>query len=215
GSRITTHNLDYLFYQKNVDTLITIADYNTLTHVRVKDSRTLVGYPLLGSLYWGELSDRRLFYIHTEHDRTTEENNSSYTFTIMSLDNLNKETITQKYIPVEYPESLRNNEDYFSSFGSEEVGKKYRELWGNIEFYPPIFSIVSDGNYIFVYTFKENEQKQRLVNIIDTVSKKQVGSAYFPFFMLLSNGYAYTFRKNSEGFFVIRKYRINPEVYGK
>ncbi|MFC1554916.1 hypothetical protein ACFL7D_09795, partial [candidate division KSB1 bacterium] len=70
--------------------------------------------------------------------------------------------------------------------------------------------------FIFVFTFQKDNDLGIFTDVINADSGKHISSAYFPFIpKAIKNGYTYKTGKNTEGFYVIQKYRIHPAVYGK
>ena len=79
-----------------------------------------------------------------------------------------------------------------------------------------------DGHYAFVFLYKykdankkETNNNERFVDIFDLNNEKFIGSYIFPSrFNTIKYGYAYDGNRDQEGFAEIRKYKINPIVYG-
>jgi hypothetical protein len=64
------------------------------------------------------------------------------------------------------------------------------------------------------FTYKE--YPEILVDIIDLKTAKLLNSLYLPKEISnsrIKNGYLYSLRTNDDGYYCIKKYRINPEVY--
>jgi len=213
---------DYLLYQNN-DTLIVLAEYTTLSKVYDENTGMIVPRPSVGQFHWAELSDRRLVYVHTEHDVMADEGNFSFTFTIISIDNFETETVTQTYIPTVFPDSIKQKSGTTIRWeeGSEmnekakNLNKRLSEIIKSTEYYLPIIDIRTDGDYIFIFTDKKNDLGHTLVKVFNAATKSQSSAAYFPLLPVIRNGYVYILGKNEEGFYIVEKYKLDPAVYGK
>ena len=212
---------EYLIYQ-NSDTLVALAEYST--HPVLYDENLGGMYmdkPFAGRFLWAELPNRQVVFTHTEQDVSTENGNYKYKLYVASLDNFETETITQKYFPVVIPDSLKNNQLRWSNNREMEerarnINRRIREIDKNTTYYCPIYDIKTDGTYIFVFTYKTDDQGHRLVKVLDASTKQGVSTAYFPFIpAAIKNEYAYRISRDAEGFAIVEKYKIAPAVYGK
>jgi len=212
--------LDYLMYN-NGDSLLVLAEY--ITRAFVSGAYTKKAIPLTGTIFWSELPDRRVVFSHAAHDFVAEDGNYMYTLNITSLYDFESEKIKLRYSLVVIPESIKESlyhPEYFDSPRRKaqlrDISRKLRKIGKNTKYYPFIFDIKTDGNYIFVFTYKTNNLGHRLVEVIDASTKQRISTAYFPIYPWdIRNGYAYTIAKDEEGFPIVEKYKIDPAVYGK
>jgi len=193
-SSTSVYRNKYLVYDSS-DTLIILAKYTAESTYRdisnLRKKGIGVPRPSLGGFYWAELPERKVVFTHPEHEQTDEKGNFTYSLTITSLDDFTSEKIVQKYVPVAIPGSI-----------------KKRHVTG----------LKTDGNYIFVFTIKENELGHILGEVFDATTKKRIRAAYFSFVpRVIKDGYAYKFNDWMENnkFPLVEKYKIDPEMYGK
>ena len=81
---------------------------------------------------------------------------------------------------------------------------------------------MSDGKYIFVILYNLDEFKvvdgklQGRVDVFNGDTGEFVGTHILPhLFRALHNGIGYQLAINDEGFSEVRKYTLNPKIYGK
>ena len=212
---------EYLIYQ-NSDTLVALAEYST--HPELYDENLGGMYmlkPFVGRFFWAELPNRRVVFTHTEQDVSTENGNYKYKLYVTSLDNFETEAITQTYFPVVIPDSLKNNQLRWSNnremqSRARNLNRRIREIDENTIYYLPMYDMKTDGNYIFAFTYKTNDLGQSLAEVLDASTKERISTAYFPFIPeAIKNRYAYRISRDSEGFAIVEKYKIDPAVYGK
>lgn len=187
-----------------------------------------------GALHSALLRDRKILYIHTGEHRSFENNTWFYTLNIYNLKTNTTETIKKSYVPVAIPDSVIYRESNIPpdlpEILKEQLKKSNNERIKELKeigVYPPLQSIITDGDYIFAITYEIVKDKGLVVDVFDSVIGEYLCSAYFPAykfitkpqffpqFFTIKNGVAYYIDYNSEGFLVINKYRINPAVYGK
>ena len=223
GKREGYDQKDYwaLFYEKD-GRLTTIAKY-----VRKPDIESSTRD---GELLKALLPGRKFVYIHTGEHRSFENSSWYYTFNIYDLRTHTTETIKKSYVPVAIPDSVIYRESNIPPDSPESRKELYKkrdndrsEALKEIGVYPPLQTIITDGNYIFAITNEIVRGKGLVVDVFDSVIGEYIRSAYFPAyksitlpqFFTIKNGVAYIIDYNSEGFLVIKKYRIDPAVYGK
>lgn len=161
------------------------------------------------------IPERKIVYSNQFLDRTFEDNTWFYSLFIYDLQTKEQKEIKRAYSPVAIPDSVINPPEYHGQKIRDEeklLRKKLKEL----EFYPPLERILTDRNFIFVYTYEFAKNKGRIVDVFDAKEGVYLRSVYFPFFPRpIKNGYAYNKGLNDEGFFVVEKYKVNPAVYSK
>lgn len=176
----------------------------------------------LGRIHCELLPDRRLLYINTDEDVHNEQTGSLYTFNIVSLDTFEDKKITHQFTPVEFPESSnepgpqRINPITGKPLGESEIMKALREAMKDKKYMASVGDIKVDQNYVFVFTYLKNDSDETYTDIFDVDAGIYIMSAYFPFVPnVIKNGYAYRLTRDEEGFAEVRKYKVNPAVYGK
>jgi len=172
----------------------------------------------LGSLMAAILTNNRLVYTQTYHETYIGEKEAKYNLFIISLDDFSKSTITRNYIPVKFTEKE------FPLISKEEKDKALIELYEKtIDVYKerkyksPLQNILTDRNFIFAFTYEKNESEEIFTDIFNADTEKYLSSAYFPFIpSVIKNGYAYHLKRvTATEFAEIKKYKIDPAVYGK
>ena len=223
GKREGYDQKDYfaLFYEKDGQ-VTTIAKY-----VRKSDIESSTRD---GELLKALLPGRKFVYIHTGEHRSFENSSWYYTLNIYNLRTHTTETIKKSYIPVAIPDSViyrKTNIRPDSPESFKELFKKIdnerSEDLKEIGVYPPLQTIITDGNYIFAITNEIVRYKGLVVDVFDSIIGEYLCSVYFPAYKFISqpqfftikNGVVYIIDYNSEGFLVIKKYRIDPAVYEK
>ena len=90
------------------------------------------------------------------------------------------------------------------------------------KYHPAVKNLLTDGDYIFVFTHERVENEGHIVDVIDSRTGERISRAYFPFgadpiyeTMVIKNGYAYRITNNKDGFKIVEKYKIDPAVYRK
>ncbi|MFC1554918.1 6-bladed beta-propeller [candidate division KSB1 bacterium] len=168
---------------------------------RIKKGSMTSTDPTLGYFNFALLPENKIVY----YDTQTYDNNAKYNLIVLSLENLEKTTITYSYEPILFPE--REIDSLRTLFG-EMDGREY---------YPSLQRIMADNNFVFAFTNKTSIKDEIYVDIIDMKKYQYICSAYFPFIPdVIKNGYAYKLiRAWGDTFASIQKYRIDPAVYGK
>ncbi|KPK91595.1 hypothetical protein AMJ80_07235 [bacterium SM23_31] len=171
--------------------------------------------PYQGDFLFGILNKNRIVFTDTAIDKYSEDDKSYYILHIISLDDLKSTEISLTYKKVELPESRREVPG-FVYFRSKAIGDKYTEIISNTKYWPPIRKVITDRNFIFIYTYQKNDEGEYFINIFDIDKNKHICSVYMPVIPnIIKNGYLYRIGENEEGFYVIEKYKIAPAVYGK
>ena len=180
------------------------------------------GSPSLGDIHWELMPNRRLLYINTDEDVHNEQTGSLYTFHIVSLDTFEDKKITHQFTPEKFSESStkprtqRINPITGKPMGESKSLKALREAMKDKKYMASVGDIKVDQNYVFVFTYLKNDSDETYTDVFDIDSGIYVKSAYFPFVPnVIKNGYAYRLAYDKDGFAEIRKYKVNPAVYGK
>jgi len=214
------HNL--LLYEKG-DSVYNVVTYHSKYSFRagVMDGTFL----FKGRFQWNVLTNRRIVYADPGNDQSFENNEWTYTLHIFSLDTYERRVIHQKYEPLELTEKQKSDEISMFDNYPEELISRMREfiefrksVFENAKYYDPFREILTDRNFIFVFTFRRDEEKGVLTYVIDADSGKHLSSVYFDTIPdYIRNGYAYILLHSGsrDEFPLIEKYKLDPAVYGK
>lgn len=164
-------------------------------------------------------------YSDPGNDHSFENSEWTYTLHIFSLDTYERRSIHRKYEPLELTEKQKSDEiSQFDDYPEEifsrmrEYIEFYKSVFENAKYYDPFREILTDRNYIFVFTFRWDEEQGIFTDIIDADSGEHLSSAYFDRIPdQIKNGYAYYIMNSGsrDKFPLIEKYKIDPAVYGK
>ena len=216
-------NKIYPLIYEDKDTLIVIAEY--------EDTRKFI--LLNGDLFWAVPSSDKIYYTHTDYDRSKESGSYKYVLNVFNYADYSKEHFVYEYYPVVIPDSLIDREKKRHDDWDKAVRDQALDLIDKLKYHPPLQKLYADKNLIFAVTFYKNDKGEYLTDVIDAESGEKIKSVFFSmlpnakyltetelvFFSMLpgviKNGCAYMLGYNEEGFRVIRKYRIDPAVYEK
>ena len=182
---------------------------------------------------WDMLPNRNIIYVNTDEDShkiTGLTIGSAYTVHIRSIDTNSDVKITHPFTAIAFPDSMGTQ--YFNNNERKSRPKRFKEVlefFKNRKFYASVSNILVDGDYVFIYLFKKEDltdksDKEKLkakntpytVDVLDTKTGKFLSSVQLPVkFKAIKNGYAYDIELNIMGYYEIRKYCLNPAVYGK
>jgi len=180
--------------------------------------------PERGRFHFDLLPGRRVVYTFAAVHKTFENGSWYYSLFVHDLKTLEKVEIKKPYTPVAIPDSvIYYKDDEIPKISFErtrnrllEEEKERTKMLEELKYYAGVKDLLTDGDFIFVFTFEFNEENEQVVEVINSRTGELISSAYFPFEpQIIKNGYAYKIGKNEEGFYVIEKYKINPAVYGK
>jgi len=178
----------------------------------------------IGSFLFSFLSENRFVYINTDDDYHSEEG-SFYVIHILSLDTGEDITIEKEFNPEEYGDdydsliSAAQNRDKSARDAADQLIDFHKEK----KYKASVIYIKIDGKYLFVDLFSkpkdliDPDSDEILLDVFNLETKKHITRVIFPRYFLgaeIENGYFITFGKDSEGFYEIQKYKINPIVYG-
>jgi len=214
-----------LIYESD-DTLFEIVNVKTPGTITTPNFR-LFAAQALGTFYWELLPNKRVAYINSDEDKHDDVFGSSYTVHVCYLDGREEYQITQKFNPIEFPEDLVNFLDI------SEYTRPQKSLLINAykdkKYYASMKRMYCDLQYIFVsiHTLNDLPLKQDAsfnetiaswetqLDVFDLNIGKYIGSFKFPSEMYeIEGGYAFNVDLDKYGFMEIRKYKINPIVYG-
>lgn len=224
GSQNSDHYEDFIVLTRP-DTMITIAQYKKTDAITIPNGKMGSFNQLLGKLYYDLLPENRVMYTHTGYDTKTNEQVPTYTLHIQSMETHEKTEITINYAPLEITEDpAAQFKEMISAEGiSKEAEKDIKDMiesverrFKNVSYKPPLQGILTDGMFVFAFTFRVNENNEILTHIINAQTKIHLSTGYFPFIpQVIKNGYAYRTNTNKEGFYIVEKYKIDTAVYGK
>lgn len=201
-----------MIYEKNNE-LYEIARYRDMGSFSINNGIGDAVVAFQGEFMWDLLSNNRVIYTDTYHDKRTEES-YIYELHMVSLDDFSIKSITRSYTPVEIPYSAKKR--YIERKTTTAVSEFMKNSAKNTKYYPPLENLMTDRNFIFAFTYSKNDSGEILTDIFDADSGKYLRSAYFPLIPdIIKDEYAYCMKKGRDIFPVIEKYRIDPAVYGK
>ena len=179
-----------------------------------------------GSLIWDILPGGKVFYTHSGTDISNEADNHIYSIIIYDYNTSSKVTLDHDFKPVDYPNSIY--EGYAESMHltllnapdlSPEIVQmaesRLSEL-KRVKYYVPVQEILTDGDFLFAFTYSVNDNGEILCNVFDTQTGLYVTSVYFPFIpSSVKNGYVYTIKQGADVFPEVEKYKIDLSAYRK
>lgn len=199
-----------IVYDKG-DTLIEIARYRVKSHV--------AGMPTLnhGSLLGGMLTGNRVVYSYSLYDRIITDNDAQYILNIFSLDDFKTTKIHHRFTPeIISDETISAWQSNMRTGKNSPEAKLLKNIIKEAKYEEPLSNILTDRQFIFVFSPRRNETKDYLVDIFDADKGMYINSAVFPFIpRVIKNGYAYRRKIGRDIFPTVEKYRIDPAVYGK
>ena len=175
------------------------------------------------------MNNGKIMYYTSEDDLYVSDTEGYYILHIVSVYTGEEKIIKQKYAPVLYPEPETLEEFYKKAYGKRYENKIKNMIKEEIEYcvkrkYVPSLEWISfDGNYIFafqkrqygnniIFSTKENYD----VDIFDMLEQKYIKTVKLSqLYLTIRYGYIYISGKDSKGYGIINKYKINPSVYGK
>ncbi|MCH8286591.1 hypothetical protein IIB79_08710 [candidate division KSB1 bacterium] len=120
--------------------------------------------PYRGRFYWHVLPGRKIVHAFPGNARVENSKESLYEFTVISIDNLEKTPIQHTYSPVLLPDSLIDK--YMIDRDNQNLYSKVRDILREYPYYPPIRSITTDAEFIFVSTYHNFFYQMYLQNYI-------------------------------------------------
>jgi len=217
--RVRDQEVLMLVYETS-DSINEIVKYEAdpiITTIPISGNRiATVRTDFLKNFLWTAGADYRVVYTRTAFDRSSE-GEPHFILHVMSCESGERSTISVPYNPVEITDDLLI--PYFGEPDSDR-GKSIRELEviRNAKFFAPVQHLLSDGEFVFAVTYRQNNKGDYLTEIINLDSGEHTASVYFPDWINISvikNRYAYRKTTNDEDFYIIEKYKIDPAVYGK
>lgn len=177
-----------------------------------------INTPYLGRLYSDILPGRKIIYTHAGDDYEIKNDSAYYILHIVSLDTYQDTKITHPYDQIKFPDSVINK--YAAGYG----GKSAKRIFEAKKYYAPVRHIKTDDNIIFVFTYKTKNENECLADIFEARSAQHIKSLYLPLWFthshyseksIIKYGYIYRITASEGEFAKIRRYKLNPAVYGK
>ncbi|MFC1564397.1 6-bladed beta-propeller [candidate division KSB1 bacterium] len=214
-----------LFYQ-NQDSILKVKSFEKRSIISTENPSGREFFAPLGELSFTPLPGDRIVYSHSSYDHAEEDGINSYLLNI-----INYRTMTEEKIKHQYEQMQLSDVEEFTSIykaridnSASERGKAYpiavlEKINEKVEQglkCAPHRDIMTDGEFIFVFTFKKNENGAIFTDVFNADDMLYVCSAYFDFIPdRIKNGYAYRLKTAQDEFPVVEKYRINEAVYGR
>jgi hypothetical protein len=176
-----------------------------------------------GFLQYKPLPDKMIVYTDPSEHRFNENGRWFYSLFVYDLKTRERREIRKEYRPVVIPDSVIYREypgieDYPDEMRKSilESERQRSEKLEELKYYAPVSGLLTDNEYIFVFTFDIDPDKGRVVEVLNSITGDYIASAFFQFVpKCIRNGFAYTISTNESGFYVIEKHRIDITVYGK
>ena len=173
-----------------------------------------------GHLIFAFLPDRKLVYMNTEEHRYKEDGLWYYRMIVYDLKTHSKREIKRLYNPIIIPEEdiFPEENPYEELQNAEKLYEERSELLRKAKVYPPVQEIISDRNFLFIFTFEHQEDSGYSVDIYDNKRSIFLRRVYFPFIpAVIKNGFAYRMSDyyRNKDFPVVEKFAIDSIVYGK
>ncbi|KPK96265.1 hypothetical protein AMJ80_01035 [bacterium SM23_31] len=178
-----------------------------------------------GGLFFGLLKDRRIAYTYAAEHKAFENGTWIYSMFVYDLKTHDQAEIKKTYIPVAIPDSVIHRKVNIPEFFKEgsrnlifEKEKERSKMLEELKAYPAVQNLMTDGDFIFAFTFEYEKGKGRIVDIFDSKTGKYLRSAYFSIIPeVIKNGYIYKFNDwlRDNEFPKVEKYKIVSAVYEK
>lgn len=201
----------FLVYE-NESGLNDIFEWDILYYIDKKRNLIRRREPFPDEVIYEMADDNTLIYIHSKHGTESANKNGKYVLNSLSLNSNVVRRIEIDYELFEIPESERDTG--LERARNNDAGGGIINRAESIKFYPPVRKILADGNILYIYTNKRNENKEYLVDIIVLKTGKKINSAYFPVkLMKIKDGFGYRINGGRDVLWTVEKYKIDPLVY--
>lgn len=177
----------------------------------------------LSKFSWAIASDNRIVYYDSSEESINGDGTPVYVLSVMSEETEIVTQIIRTYERMEistnqmnrYDGTVKANSQYFPDLKDSMNGVK--NIMRDEKYTVALQEILVDREYVFAYTYKQNENEELFADIFNLDTGDYVSSAYFPGVpKKIKNGYAYYLIRGSEKEFPrIEKYKIDPGVYRK
>jgi len=198
-----------LYSKNNIQELKILKDANIFIS-KNDDAITNFGY-----FFWNITSNNKLVYITTDEEINVNDTETYFFINVKSIENGNTKIIKilcntpDKYKPQkpEYNPFISKNTELFNELSQKLVKRIYD---------PAVFRMFVDNKFAFFYT-KLGPSKPITTYVInletETIVYKFTMNSNYSYWIW--NGYLYNLSEDKYGYYVIKKYKINPAVYGK
>jgi len=214
-----------LLLYENESTLVPL--HYTKIKGDIRHGRYSYGTWNLGLVFWNILPVNKIIYIDNNEDVYYNEKEGEYTINIVSIYGQRYKKIKRRFIPKKISESaiesvddrIRNIFPGGKGLNFEIFRRKVINKYKEKQYYPAVQGIIIDNNFVFIELGHFDEKQNILTDIYDLDTDTFVGSLYLPMEIstanCINNGYSYDIGLDEEGFYVVKKYKLQPAVYGK
>ncbi len=188
-------------------------------------SSAMIGFSMwyLSRFIFSYSENGTIVYIQTGHETTLEDGRSFYNLSAYDIDSGIIKEISNQYEKTELREDVFSMWDRNVEYNSrvfpnlKEFVDGLYDIARKAKYYASIQNLLTDNEFVFVFTYKQNEKDEVFVDVLNIESGEYVSSVYFSGIpAIIKNGYAYyQVRGTDESFPKIEKFRISPEVYGR
>ena len=176
----------------------------------------------LGELHWGVLPGKKIMYINPWEDFFADTE-YYYTIHVIDINNNTEEKIIHPFKPVAFEESKLNPDTTGYSGWFKNGLVQTAEMAREKKIYASVFRLKLDGNYAFVFPYTESNFKSdyfselnQAADVFDLEKGEFIHRVTLPFLPYeIKNGCAYQRSSDENDVQIIRKYTIDPAVYGK
>ena len=208
--RVDSYNTPLIY--ENEDSLYIIEDY--VTKLIISEGY-FVSLRIKGEVLWCVPNKDKIVYLHTDHDAYHENDVHKYRLNVFNFADYSYEHYDYEYYPVSIPDSiLAKEKKSLDRYRDERTKRTILNAIDDIKYHPSLKKLYTDRNLIFAVTFYQNAAGEYLTDVIDAGTGEKIKSVYFSLLpYAMRNGYAYMLGTNVDGFYVIKKYKIDPAVY--
>jgi len=187
-----------------------------------RDASLSFNLDFLNKFSWALATDNRLVYYDSGEDSKNSGGIQVYTLSVISENTENVTQITREYERVEISTEQLNRFDGLVE-GNAQLFPELKDFLDGVKdimraekYTIALQEILVNGEFVFAFTYKQNENEELLADIFNLDTGGYVSSAYFPGVPnRIKNGYVYYISRGSEKEFPkIEKYKIDPAVFG-
>ena len=195
---------------------------NVVQGMTERGTRSRVRHIYLGDFHWDITTKNKVVFTNTGYDSYIDKAESYYTLHIVELETHAKTELNITYNPVAIPDSVINMAilPWGSSliYGSDRpYADNMRERLREAKYLPSINGLIADRNYLFSFIYHDEYPDKAVAQVIDINTGNHIATLLFPVKPdIIKNGYAYELKRATDTEFAeVRKYKIDPKVYGK
>ncbi|MFC1556581.1 hypothetical protein ACFL5L_01180 [candidate division KSB1 bacterium] len=210
------------------DSLYMLADYKSKEEVAA--GRIITHFPYRGRTLYEVVSDNKIVYTNPAYDTFSNDSGSFYTLHYVTLSGIIRQEFMHPYEPIAVADSLKERFSLrkYDRNVPEDILEFLDKIDSETRYAAPVHRLIADRGRLFVFTYKQNITGEYLADIFDADTGEYIKSAYLklcekgPFNFTppydrsqIKNGCLYRHHEDEDGFIIVEKYRIDPNVYEK